>query len=80
MITISGANGARFNGTYAITVVDANTFRYTIVDNPLVAGNRRHGHGGIVDGQHRDQRHRPRRHRREQHGHGHRHRDRQSPA
>jgi len=38
MVTISGASGARFNGTYAITVVNANSFRYTIIDNPLSPG------------------------------------------
>ena len=37
-ITISGAAGSRYNGTYPITVVDANTFRYTIVDNPSSPG------------------------------------------
>ncbi len=37
-ITISGAAGSRYNGTYTITVVDANTFRYTIIDNPPSPG------------------------------------------
>ena len=37
-VTISGATGPRYNGTFAITVVNVNSFTYTIVDNPLSPG------------------------------------------
>jgi type IV pilus assembly protein PilY1 len=42
-ITISSAAGTAYNGTFPITVVDANTFRYTIIDNPTSPGT-----GGIA--------------------------------
>jgi hypothetical protein len=38
VITITGAVGARYNGTFTITVLTVNTFRYTIVDNPASPG------------------------------------------
>jgi len=34
-VTIAGANDNAYNGTFQITVVDANTFTYTVADIPL---------------------------------------------
>jgi type IV pilus assembly protein PilY1 len=38
-ITISGAGGAQYNGTFPITLVDANTFTYVITDAPATPGS-----------------------------------------
>lgn len=34
-VTISGATEARYNGSYTVTVIDANTFSYTITEGPV---------------------------------------------
>ncbi len=34
-VTISGATEARYNGTFVVTVADANTFRYTVTEGPI---------------------------------------------
>ncbi|MBF0435557.1 MAG: hypothetical protein HQL77_09325 [Magnetococcales bacterium] len=36
-IIISGATPSTFNGTYSITVLDSNTFKYTLASSPLQA-------------------------------------------
>ena len=39
MVTIEGAAEARFNGTFSVTRVDADTFTYSIPDGDSTAGN-----------------------------------------
>jgi len=44
VITITGANGSRYNGSFPITATTANTFTYTIIDAPVAATS-----GGTAD-------------------------------
>jgi len=38
-VTITGATGSEYNGTFAITTATTNTFTYTIVDGPTTPGS-----------------------------------------
>lgn len=38
-VTVSGVTPINYNGTYTITVVDANTFTYVLPSNPLTSGS-----------------------------------------